>query len=325
MKAFGIEARGFILFALALGTGSACAQSYPAKPIRMLIGFAPGGSTDIVGRVVGQKLGEILGTPIVIENRPGAGGTIAMQVGAKAAPDGYTLILGHLGTLAVNPAMTRKLPYDPVRDFAALSLIANVPAMMAVHPALPAKSVKELIALAKARPGQLNYGSSGPGGTPHLAVEYFKMAAGVDIVQVPYKGAGPMTIDLVGGQISMTITGLPPLLPHVKSGRLRALAVTTAKRLPSMPDVPTIAEAAVPGYEMTTWYGLLVPAATPKDIISKLHGAIVQTVKQPEVAERLSGEGADPAFNTPEQFAAYIKSEIVRWGDVIKRAGIKLD
>jgi tripartite-type tricarboxylate transporter receptor subunit TctC len=299
----------------------ALAQSYPTKPIRLLVGFPPGGSTDIVARVVGQKLGETLGTQIIIDNRPGASATIAMQACARAAPDGYTLVVGHLGTLAVNPAIFPKLSYDPIRDFAPVSLIAVVPAMLAVHPSLPAKSVKELIALAKARPGQLNYGSSGAGGTPHLAVEYFKLMAGVDIVHVPYKGAGPMTADLVGGQISLTITGIPALMPHVKSARLRALAVSTSKRLPIFPELPTIAET-LPGYEATTWYGVLAPAGTPKDLIARLHDAIARSVKQPDVADRLAGEGAEPVSNTPEAFAAYIKSELARWEKIVKRAGI---
>jgi tripartite-type tricarboxylate transporter receptor subunit TctC len=308
----------------ALAFASALAQSYPAKPIRILVGFPPGGSTDIVARVVGQKLGETLGTPVVIDNRPGASATLAMQAAARAAPDGYTLVMGHLGTLAVNPALFQKLSYDPIRDFAPISLVANVPAMLVVHPSLPARSVKQLIAIAKARPGELNYGSSGAGGTPHLAVEYFKLLSGVDIVQVPYKGAGPMTTDLIGGQISMTITGIPALLPHVKTGRLRALAVSTSKRLAVLPDLPTIAEAALPGYEATTWYGLLAPAGTPKELIARLNDAIVRSIKQPEVAERLAGEGADVVFNSPEEFAAYIRSEIARWEKVIRRAGITL-
>lgn len=306
----------------ALACASALAQSYPAKAIRLLVGFPPGGSTDIVARIVGQKLGETLGTQVLIDNRPGAGGNLALQAAARAAPDGYTLVMGHLGTLAVNPALYTKLPYDPIRDFMPISLVASVPSMLVVHPSVPARSVKELIALAKARPGELNYGSSGAGGTPHLAVEYFKMMAGVDIVQVPYKGAGPMTTDLISGQISMTITGIPALLPNVKAGRLRALAVSTSKRLAVAPDLPTIAEAALPGYEATTWYGLLAPAGTPRELIARLNEAILRSVKQPEVAARLAGEGAEAVFSTPEEFAAHIKSEMARWEKVIRRAGI---
>jgi tripartite-type tricarboxylate transporter receptor subunit TctC len=311
-----------ILIAAALTAGSALAQQYPSKPIRLIVPFTPGGSTDIVARIAGQKLGEALGAQVLIDNRPGAGGNIGVELAAKSAPDGYTLVMGHIGTFAVNPALYARLPYDPIRDFAPISLVAMVPNMLVVHPSLPVKSVKELIALSRSRPGQLNYGSSGAGGTPYLAVEYFKLMAKVDIVHIPYKGAAPMIIDLIGGQLSLTITGIPPLLPHVKAGKLKALAVATSKRLPLLPELPTIAEAALPGYEATSWYGVLAPAATPKEIITRLNTEIVKAIARPDAAERLSGEGAEPATSTPEQFGAFIKSEIVRWGRVIKAAGV---
>jgi tripartite-type tricarboxylate transporter receptor subunit TctC len=297
------------------------AQPYPAKPIRIIVPFTPGGSTDIIARVVAQKLSEGIGVQVLIDNRPGAGGVIGVELAAKAPPDGYTLVMGHIGTFGVNPSLYKKLPYDPIRDFAPITLVAMVSNLLVVHPSLPVKSVKDLIALAKSRPGQLNYGSSGPGGTPHLAVEYLKLMAGLDIVQIPYKGAAPMVVDLIGGHLALTITGMPPLLPHVKSGKLRALAVASARRTPLLPDLPTIAEAALPGYEATSWYGVLAPAATPKEILAKLNAEIIKGVGRPDAAERLAGEGADPATGTPEQFAALIRSEIVRWAKVIKAAG----
>ena len=314
-------------FAALFAAASICAlpvvaQPYPSKPIRIIVPFTPGGSTDIVARVVGQKLGEALGAQVVIDNRPGAAGNIGVELAAKSAPDGYTLVMGHIGTMAVNPSLYAKLPYDPIRDFAPISLAAMVPNMLVVHPSLPVKSVEELIALSRSRPGQLNYGSSGAGGTPYLACEYFKMMAKLDIVQIPYKGAAPMIVDLIGGQISLTITGIPPLLPHVKAGKLRPLAVATSKRLPLLPDLPTIAEAALPGYEATSWYGVLAPAATPKEIITRLNTEIVKGIASPDTAERLAGEGAQPTSSTPEQFGAFIKSEIARWAKVMKAAGV---
>ena len=239
-----------ILFALtAAAPQAANAQAYPSKPLRMIVPFTPGGSTDVIARVIAQKIGEAMGTQVLIDNRPGAGGNIGVELAAKSPPDGYTLVMGHIGTMAVNPSLYKRLPYDPLRDFAPVALVALVPNLLAVHPALPVKNVKELIALARANPGRLNYGSSGAGGTPYLAVEYFKLAAKLDITHIPYKGAAPMAADLAGGQVEMTITGIPSLLPFVKSNRVRVLAVTTAQRIAFMPEVPTIAEAALPGFE----------------------------------------------------------------------------
>ena len=301
----------------------AAAQQYPSKPIRLIVPFTPGGTTDILARVVGQKLGEAVGVQVVIDNRPGAAGNIGAEVAAKSAPDGYTLLMGHIGTLAVNPWLYAKLPYDPIRDFAPITLVAMVPSMLVVNPKVPAKSVKELIALAKSRPGQLNYGSTGAGGTPYLAVEYFKLMAGLNIVEIPYKGAAPLTTELMAGDISLTITGIPALLPHVKSGRLRALAVSSAKRSAAVPDLPTIAEAGLPGYEATSWYGVLAPAGTPREIIAKLNAGIVKGMKQPDAADLLTAEGAEPVGSTPEEFAAFVKSELARWGEVIRATGAK--
>ncbi len=314
----------FLLYA-----GYGCAQAvspgsrYPAKPIRFVVPFTPGGSTDIVARVMTQKLNEVLATQVVIDNRAGAAGNIAMELVAKSAPDGYTLVMGHIGTLCVNPSMYKKLPYDPLKDFAPVGLVALVPSMLVVNPSVPVKSVAELIAYTKARPGRLNYGSTGPGGTPHLSVEYFKMMAGLDIVQIPYKGAAPMVTDLIGGQLSLTITGIPALLAQVKAGKLRALAVTTAKRVALLPELPTISEAGLPGYEATAWYGVLAPTGTKREIVAILNAGIVKSVKHRDTSERLAAEGAEPATNTPEEFSAFIASEMARWSKVIKAAGIK--
>jgi tripartite-type tricarboxylate transporter receptor subunit TctC len=313
-----------ILIAAAVPCG-VTAQSYPAKSIRMIVPFTPGGSTDIVARVIAQKIGEAMGVQVLIDNRPGAGGNIGTEAVAKSAPDGYTLLMGHIGTMAVNPALYVRLPYDPLRDFAPVSLVAIVPNLLVVHPALPVKTVKELIALARANPGKLNYGSSGAGGTPYLCVEYFKLMAKIDVAHVPYKGAAPMVIDLAGGQTEMTITGIPSLLPYVKANRLRALAVSSAQRIAFMPQLPTIAEAALPGYEATSWYGVMTPAATPKDIVARLNAEIVKAVANPDTAERLAGEGANPSAGPSEQFGAFIKSEIVRWAVVIKATGTKVE
>jgi tripartite-type tricarboxylate transporter receptor subunit TctC len=318
--------RRLLLILLAMSACTAAqAQQYPAKPIRMIVPFTPGGSTDVIARVIAQKIGESLGVQVVIDNRAGAGGNIGVEMAAKAPPDGYTLVMGHIGTMAVNPTLYKKLPYDPLRDFAPVALVALVPNLMAVHPALPVRNVKELIALARANPGRLNYGSSGAGGTPYLACEYFKLAAKLNITHVPYKGAAPMAADLAGGQVEMTITGIPSLLPFVKANRVRVLAVTTAQRIAFMPDVPTVAEAALPGFEAVSWYGVLAPAATPKEIVARLNSEIVKAAANPDTAERLSAEGANPSAGTPEQFGAFIKSEIARWGKVIKATGSVID
>ncbi len=326
-KNFGAVQYSLLILAgallLAFVSTDAAAQQYPSKPIRFIIGFTPGGTTDILARVVGQKMTEALGVQVIIDNRPGAAGNIGAELAARSVPDGYTVFMGHIGTLAVNPWLYAKLPYDPIRDFAPITLVAMVPSMLVVNPKVPANSVKELIALAKSRPGFLKYGSTGSGGTPYLAVEYFKLMAGLNIVEIPYKGAAPLTTDLIGGDIALTITGIPALLPHVKSGRLRALAVSSAKRSPAVPDLPTIAEAGLPGYEATAWYGVLAPAGTPREILAKLNAAIVAGIKQPDVAERLAGEGAEFVGNMPEEFAAFIKTELARWGEVIKATGVK--
>jgi tripartite-type tricarboxylate transporter receptor subunit TctC len=299
--------------------------AFPSRPVRLIVPFTPGGSTDILARAVGQKLSESWGQPVVIDNRPGAGGIIGMELGAKSAPDGYTLVMGHVGTLAANPALYKSLPYDPISDFAPITLIAMVPNVLVVGPAVSSRTVAELVALAKSKPGALDYGSGGNGSAAHLATEYFKLKAGVDLQHIPYKGTAPALADLLGGQIALMITGLPPVLPHVKSGKLRILGVASAQRLKQFPEIPTIAESGVPGYEATQWYGILAPAQTPKDLVARLNRDIVKALKEPTVAEKLASEGADPVGNSPEQFAAFIRSEIDLWGRVIRATGARAD
>lgn len=303
----------------------ACAQTevnYPVKPVRIIVPVTPGGSTDILARLVAQRFTETWRTQFIVENRPGAGGVIAVDYVAKSAPDGYTLVLGFTGTFAYMPAILPKVAYDPVRDFAPVSRIAVVPNLLAVHPSVPAKTVKELIALAKARPGQLNYGSAGSGSNSHVSVEFFKQLTGTDIQQIAYKGAGSTMVDLLGGHISLTIVGIPPLLPHVRSGRLRALGVGTPQRLDILPQVPTMAEAGLPEYDVTQWFGLMAPANTPPDIVRKLNAEVARYLQLPDTRARMSGEGAIPSGSTPEQFHDLIRREFARWSVVLKKAGI---
>jgi tripartite-type tricarboxylate transporter receptor subunit TctC len=304
---------------------AAAAQEYPVKPVRLVIPFAPGGSNDILGRLIAARLSETMGQQVFPDNRPGAGGSIGAEIAAKASPDGYTIVIGHIGTLAVNPTLYRKLGYNPVTDFQPISMIAKVPNIMVVHPSLPAKSVKQLIALARAQPGALVYGSGGNGGAGHLATEYFKLMAKIDMVHVPYKGTGPALVDLLAGQTQLIFAGVPGIAAHVRSGRLRALGVSTTARLPVFPEVPTIAEAGVPGYEATQWYGVLAPAGTPRPIVDRLNREIGSAVRHKQMAERLAADGAEPFLSTPDEFAAYIKSEIARWAPVIKAANIRVD
>ena len=318
------------LFALllavpALTAPSAMAQQYPSKPIVLVVPFAPGGTSELISRLVAQKLTERLGQQVVVENRPGAAGNIAMEQVARAAPDGYTLILGHIGTLAVNPAMFPKLPYDAIKDFAPVSLIAAVPNIVTVNPAVPAKTLKEFLDLARAKPGSINYGSAGNGSAGHLAMEYLKRIAKTDMVHIPYKGTGPMLTDLLAGQTQATFTGSSPLIPHIKSGKLRALAVGSAVRIPSLPEVPTVAESGFAGFETAQWYGIIAPAKTPPAIIQKLSVEIAQVMKQPDVIARLSGDGTVMIGSTPNEFAAYISKEMKRWGEVVHDANIKAE
>ncbi len=285
--------------------------------MRLIVPFPPGGSTDILSRALAQKLSEGLAQPVVIDNRPGAGGSIGSEAAAKAAPDGYTLVMGQLGPLAVSPAIYRNLPYDPVKSFAPVSLMAIVPSVLVVNPQVPAASAAELIAYARANPGKLTYGSA------HLTTEYFKLATGTDILHVPYKGVGLMLTDLISGQLSMGINGAPAVMPHVNSGRLRALAVTSLTRLPSLPQIPTLDESGVKGFDASGWYGILAPAGTSREIVMKLNAEIRRIMQTPELRTRLDAEGAIPAAGSPEEFAAFIAAEIARWGAVLKRAGIE--
>jgi tripartite-type tricarboxylate transporter receptor subunit TctC len=305
----------------------ACAQAqqdYPTRPIRIVVPSSPGGGTDILARQIAQKLTERWGQPVIVDNRPGAGQMIGIELVAKAAPDGYTLVMTAT-PLALNTVLYKKVPYDPVRDFAPISQVAAMPNIIVTHPALPARTVRELIALARSRPGQLVYASSGVGTGPHLSMELFLTMAGVKMGHVPYKGTNPGMIDTMAGQVQVLMSTLLPPLPHIKTGRLRALGVTGSKRVSSLRDVPTIAEAGVPGYEVVGWYGIAAPANTPRDVINKLYSEIANILKSPETREKLAADGAEAVGSTPEQFAAFIQSEIDKWSRVVKSSGIKVE
>jgi tripartite-type tricarboxylate transporter receptor subunit TctC len=306
-----------------LSAATAQGQSWPTKPIRLVVPFAPGGSSSIVARSFASEMEKGLGQPIVIENQGGGGGNVAMAQVAHADPDGYTLIIGHIGSLAVNPYMYEKLPFDTFRDFAAVSLLAKVPSIFVVHESVPAKNLREFVALAKQQPGKLYYGSAGNGSAGHLAMEYLKLTAGVDIVHVPYKGTGPNLIDLVAGRTQATAAGTPPLLPHVKAGKLRVIAVGSAKRLDNLPDAPTVAEQGYPGFETSQWYGLNAPAKTPAPIIRRLAEEAAKAAKRPSITERLAVDSAESIGSTPDEYAAYIAAEQKRWSEVVRKAGIK--
>jgi len=316
--------RELLLAAGALcASGLATAQSWPARPIRLVVPFTPGGSSDLLGRAIGQKLSESLGQPVVIDNVPGAGGSLGADRVAKAAPDGHTLLMGHIGTHAVNPLIVPNLSYDPVKHFAPVAWVANVPNVLVVHPSVPARNLKELVALARARPGQLNYGTGGNGSAAHLATEYLKLRTQTFIVHVPYRGAAPAITDLVAGQTQLIFTGAPALTPFVKSGQLRALAVSSSKRLEALPDVPTVAESGYPGFEADQWYGVLAPAGTPPDIVRKLNSHINQALATPELRQRLQSEGAVAMPATPEAFGSLIARELDRWRPVVKAGNIR--
>jgi tripartite-type tricarboxylate transporter receptor subunit TctC len=316
-------ARIAVLVTLLAGAAAGWAQAYPAKPIRFVIPVPPGGSTDLLGRIIGQQWAELMGQQVIIDNRGGAAGIIGVENAARSAPDGYTLVLGHIGTFGVGPSLYSKLPYDPVRDFVPIGLFGGVSNLLVVHPSLPVKSAKELIALARARPGQLNYGSAGVGSASHLQMEYFKLLTRTDITHVPYKGTGPMVTELVAGQTQVTSTGVPGLLGQVKAGRLRPLAALSAKRLAVFPEVPTSREAGLPEFEVSTWYGPLAPAKTPPEIITRLNGELQKMLQRRDVLDRLNNEGVEPLGGTPQQYAEHIKNEMARWAKVIKAAGIQ--
>lgn len=309
-----------------LGTGGAGAQdaagSYPNKPVRLIDPFPPGGGSDLVARLVGQKLTKVWSHPIVIDNRGGAGGTMGSDMAAKAVPDGYTLLMGTASAMTVSPHMAGT-PYDPLRDFAPIVLATTIPLIIVVHPSVPAKSVRDLIALAKAQPGKLNFGSSGNGTISHLAGELFKMLTATQMVQVPYKGGGPALIDLLGGQVQLTFNNILSALPHVRTEKIRALAVTGAKRSPAVPDVPTVVEAGVPGYEVVQWNGFFAPARTPRAIVVKLNAEIGKVLQQTDIRDKLAGEGAEIAGGSPEGLSAFIAADFAKWGRVIKEANLR--
>jgi len=304
---------------------NAGAQEYPTKPIRLVITYPPGGNTDLVGRALALKLGEFMGQQVVVDNRGGAGGVLGSMITAQSAPDGYTIMLGTSAGMVINPLLSRKLTYDPVRDFAPVSMVVIVPQLLVINPQLPVKNVRELIAFAKAKPGYLNAGSSGVGTPNHFGTELLKWLAGVDIVHVPYKGGAPALTDLLGGQIQMAFSSVPAVLPHIKAGRLVALGVGSAKRSPALPNIPTIAEAGVPGYEYTTWYGVFAPAKTPRTLIARLNAEIVKAMETPDIKDRFTALGGDPDPGTPEELRAYMANESAKWAKIIKAANIRVE
>ena len=316
-----------LVFAAALALGivysSHAAQGFPSRPVRFVVPFAPGGSTDTLARAIGQKLSDYLGEQVVVDNRPGANGDIGMQLVARAAPDGYTVVLGYIANLGIGPSLYEKMPYDPVRDFAPITHVAGASNILVVHPSVPAKDFKGFIAYAKANPGQVNFASAGVASVGHLTGELINNLAGINMVHVPYKGSGQAITDLVGGHVKVMISGMASTLPHVRTGKLRGLATTGAKRTPATPDIPTIAESGFPGFEASSWFGVLAPAGTPKPVISRLHGDIVKALQQPDVRQRLENVGFEIVGSTPEAFAAYIRSEIRKWEKVVKASGAK--
>ena len=310
---------------IGVGVQPLIADEYPTRPIRMIVPFPPGGGNDLLARSISQPLSQAIGQSVVVDNRGGAGGQIGATLAAAAAPDGYTIFLGSIGNLTFLPVLQSKLQYEPVRDFAPVTLLATSPFILVINPAVPAKSVKELLALAKAQPGKLNYGSAGPGSSLHMTGELFKLESGADITHVPYKGTAPALIDLLSGQVQMLFSTMPSVVPHVKTGKLRALGVSSTKRAGVVPDVPTIAEAGVPGFEVLNWQGIVVPKKTPDAIIQKLNRALLEALKSPETIKALANQGLDAAGGTPEQFGALIKSEIEKYGKVAKAANLRLE
>lgn len=301
------------------------AASYPSKAIRVVVPFAAAGTTDIVARAVGAEMTKAWGQSVLVENRPGAGGNLGSDIVAKAPPDGYTLLVGAVSPQAINVSLYPDIPYNVMRDFEHITLLAAVPNVLEVHPSVPVRTVKEFIEYAKARPGQLSYASSGSGTSIHLSAELFKSMTGIEMVHVPYKGSAPAVTDLLAGRVQLMFDNLPSSLQQIRAGKLRALAVTSAKRTSTLPEVPTIAEAGLPGYEATSWFGMHAPAKTPKDIITKIHGTVSRALKSPEMHDRLTSQGADPVGNTPEEFSAFVQAEIQKWAKVVKASGAKVD
>lgn len=322
-----IRSLGPLVAAIALACGlpaAAHAQSWPSKPIRYIVPFPPGGATDILARSIADKLGPALGQPVIVENRAGAAGNIGTELAAKAAPDGYTILMVTVAQ-SISETLYAKLGYNLMRDLAPVILVARVPNVMVVHPSVPARSVKEFIDYAKANPGKVNFASSGSGTSIHMSGELFKLLSGVDIVHVPYKGSAAALTDLIGGQVSVMFDNLPPSMPHIRSGKLRPLAITTTTRYPTLPDLPTMVEAGVPGYESSSWFGIMAPAGTPKDIIARLNAEARKIMALPDVRERFDQQGAIASPGSPEDFDAFIRAEIAKWGKVVKASGAKVD
>jgi len=318
--------KAIILLLLAgMGAGAALAQQYPVKPIRMIIGFPPGGGTDIIGRIVAQRMSEGLKQQILVDNRGGASGQIAADLAAKAPPDGYTVMMAHIAAMSILPSLYPKLPYDPVRDFAPISQVGVSPQMVVVHPSLPVKNIKELIALAKARPGQIHYASPGIGTVQHLAGELFNLQAKVNMVHVAYKGAGPSVIDLIAGHVQISFDVIPVVVNHVKAGKLRAIAVTSEKRTTLMPELPTVNEGGLKGFDLSTWWGLVAPAAVNKDVVARLHAETVRTLGLSDVKERIAANGADVVGSSPAEFAAFIRNERDKYARIAREANVKLE
>jgi tripartite-type tricarboxylate transporter receptor subunit TctC len=304
---------------------AALAQAWPAKPVRVIVPAPPGSAPDFLSRLLAPKLGEAWGQPLVIDNVLGAGGNIGTDRVAKAPADGYTLLFNTIGPIGVNVSMYSNLSFDPVKDFAPITLVAKVPNILVVHPAVPVKSVQELIAYAKQNPGKLRYGSPGSGTSNHLSAELLKLMAGIDLLHIPYKSSAQMTTDILGGQVEVVFHNAPVLLPHVKSGALRGLGITSAARNPSAPDLPSIAEAGVPGFEVTAWFGFMAPANTPPAVVNRIHGDVVKAMALPEVRERMLTQAAEPVGSTPQEYAAFISAEIAKWAKVVKQSGAKVE
>lgn len=314
-----------IAASLALACGPAVAQTYPHKPIRFIAPNGLGGTTDLVTRSIAQKLSDALGQQVVVDNRPGSGGILGTEIVARAPADGYTLLMGTAGNLAISPNLYKKIAYDPIRDFSPVTQISASAYMLVVHPALSVRSVKDLVALAKSKPGTLNYASAGSGTGGHLSMELFRSTTGINMVHVPYKGGMAGLTEVLGGQVQAMFNGIPSTLPLARANRLRALAVTTAKRSSAAPELPTVAESGYPSYESTSWTAIMVPAGTPREIITRLHGEVVRALAAPEVKERLVADGAEPVGSTPAELATYIKAELVKWAKVIKQSGARAD
>lgn len=310
---------------MTLAASPAAAQSYPSKPIRILVGFSPGGGTDVMARLIGQKLTEAWNAQVVVENRPGAGGVLAADLTAKAAPDGYTLMIGHVNSHGIAPAAMSKMPYDAARDFAPVILIGTTPNMLVANAGTGAKSLDDIVRAARANPGKLTFGSAGNGSSQHLATEMFKLAAKVDVLHIPYKGSGQMIPDLIAGQIGYSFDTMTAITPHVKSGKVTPIATTRLKRSPAYPNLPTVAELGYPGFDVSTWYGLMAPAGTPAEIVTRLNREVDRILTLPDVKEKLNSVGAEDGGGSPEQFGKFVRDEIAKYSKIVKEAGVKLD